>query len=231
MFAIHDVFEPSIRLPKIQGLVRVIDTVGSEEVILIPIGEKANSLPFAVSYRDWLEYLKSGALRRTTDPYLNFSTIARDLPEGAAERYKRVLEVTGTLARDPSLLHSPKKRAKAIADIAQSTGRDGKTIKRWVCEWLRFGRNPAAVVRVFLERDSDQLLNPQTKGKKRGVKGGVPEFASDVPSPEVMSKIKGAWDLYLPGVPSQKTTLHSSRRVLRRYFRSASRSAKTRPRV
>jgi hypothetical protein len=102
MFAIHDVFEPSEPSPKIQGLVRVIDTVGSEEVILIPIGEKADSSPFAVSYRDWLEHLRSGALRKTTDPYLNFSSVARDLPEGAAERYKSVLEVTGTLARDPS---------------------------------------------------------------------------------------------------------------------------------
>ena len=128
MFAIHDVFEPTVPLPKIKGLVRMIDMVGSEEVILIPIGEKANSLPFAVSYRDWLEHLRSGALTKTTDPYLNFSSVARDLPEGAAERYKRVLEVTGTLARDPSLLHGPKKLASAIADIAQSTGRNCRTI-------------------------------------------------------------------------------------------------------
>ena len=199
MFAIHDVFEPTVPLPKIKGLVRMIDMVGSEEVILIPIGEKANSLPFAVSYRDWLEHLRSGALTKTTDPYLNFSSVARDLPEGAAERYKRVLEVTGTLARDPSLLHGPKKLASAIADIAQSTGRNCRTIKRWVCEWLRFGRNPAAVVRVFLERERDQSVNPQTTGKKRGVKSRVPEFASDVPSSEVKDKIKRAWDLYIVG--------------------------------
>jgi hypothetical protein len=197
MFAIHDVFEPSLPLPKIRGLVRVIDTVGTEEVILIPVGEKANSSPFAVSYRDWLEYLRSGVLRKTTDPYLNFSSVARDLTEGAAERYKRVLEVTGTLARDPSLLHSPKRLAKAIANIAQSKGRNCRTIKRWVCEWLRFGRNPAAVVRVFLERDPDQSVSPQATGRKRGIKGRVPEFVSDVPSPEVMDKIKDAWDLYI----------------------------------
>ena len=84
MFAIHDVFEPSLPLPKIQGPVRVIDTVGSQKVILIPIGERSNSSPFAVSYQDWLEYLRSGALRKTTDPYSKFSSIARDLPEGAA---------------------------------------------------------------------------------------------------------------------------------------------------
>jgi len=55
------------------------------------------------------------------------------------------------------------------------------------------------VVRVFLERDPDQSVNPQTTGKKRGLKSRVPEFASDVPSPEVMDKIKRAWDTYVVG--------------------------------
>jgi hypothetical protein len=197
VFAIHDVFEPSVPLPKIKGLVRVIDTVGSEEVILIPVGEKANSSPFAVSYRDWLEYLSSGAFTKTIDPNLKFSSVARDLPEGAVERYKNVLEVTGSIARDPSLLQTPKRLAKAIAEIAQSKGKNRRTIKRWVCDWLRFGRNPVAVVRVFLEKDPDQLVRPQTIGKKRGVESRVPELASDVPSPEVMDKIKRAWETYV----------------------------------
>ena len=123
MFTIHDVFEPRVPLPKIGGPVRVIDTVGSEHVILIPVGEGANAAPFAVNYRDWLDHIRSGALEKTTDPYLNFSSMAHDLPEGAAERYKKVLKVTGTLAQDPSVLHNPKRLVKAIAKIAESNGR------------------------------------------------------------------------------------------------------------
>ena len=199
MFAIHDVFEPTAPLPRIRGPVRVIEMVGSEEVILIAIGEKANSAPFAVSYLDWLEYLRSGALTKTVDPYLRFSSIARELPEGAAERYKSVLEVTGAIARDPSVLQTPKRLAKAIADIANSKEKNRRTIKRWVCDWLRFGRNPVAVVRVFLEKDPDQPVKAQTIGKKRGVESRVPEFAMDAPSPEVMDKIKRAWETYVVG--------------------------------
>src|ERR1035441_2177027 len=199
MFAIHDVFEPTAPLPRIRGPVRVIEMVGSEEVILIAIGEKANSAPFAVSYLDWLEYLRSGALTKTVDPYLRFSSIARELPEGAAERYKSVLEVTGAIARDPSVLQTPKRLAKAIADLANSKGKNRRTIKRWGCDWLRFGRNPVAVVRVFLAKDPDQPVKPQTIGKKRGVESRVPEFALDAPSPEVMDKIKRAWETYVVG--------------------------------
>jgi hypothetical protein len=40
--------------------------VGSEEVILIAIGEKANSAPFAVSYLDWLEYLREALHKSAT---------------------------------------------------------------------------------------------------------------------------------------------------------------------
>jgi hypothetical protein len=199
MFAIHDVFAPSRPLPTIRGPIRVIDTVGSEKVILILIGEEANSLPFAVSYRDWLEYLSSGALTKIADPYLTLPSVARDLPEGAAGRYASVLEVTGDIARDRSLLQTPKGLAKAIADIAHSKGKSRRTIKRWVCDWLRFGRNPAAVVRVFLAKDPDQLVKAQMIGKKRGVESRVPELASDVPSPAVMDNIIRAWETYVVG--------------------------------
>src|SRR5581483_1859294 len=100
-----------------------------------------------------------------------------------------------TFTRDPSLLQSPKALADAIAAIARSQKLHRRTIKRWVYEWLRSGRNPAAVVRKFLKRDSDQAVRPQAIGKKRGVRGRIPEFASEAPSHEVMPNIKEAWDL------------------------------------
>ncbi|GAA5176215.1 hypothetical protein GCM10025771_10360 [Niveibacterium umoris] len=197
MFAIHDVFQPTTPLPKINGPVRVIETVGREKIILIEVGEAANSLPFTISYRDWLEHLKSDALRKIADPYLMIPPTPGKLPKGATERYKNILKATEIFAREPALLHTRKTLAGAIADIAKSMGLNGRTIKRWLCAWLRSGRNPGAVLRAFLDGDADRLVKPQERGKKRGVTGRVPKSASDAPAHEVMASIVKAWDLYV----------------------------------
>ena len=197
MFAIHDVFQPVVLLPKINGPVRIIETVGLEKVILIEVGEGANSAPFAISYQDWLEYLKSDALEKITDPDLNLSSIPEDLPKGAAERYKNALKATQIIAQKPFLLHTPKTLALAIAETAKSMGFHSRTVKRWICKWLRSGRNPAAVVRIFVKTDTDHTVTPQERGIKRGIAGRLSEFASDTPAHEVIADIAKAWDLYV----------------------------------
>lgn len=197
MFAIHDVFKPAAFVPKIDGPVRVLETVGFEKVILIEVCEKAHSVPFAVNYRAWSELIASGALELATDPYMKFSSRPGNLPEGAKKRYIRILKVTEILMQDPHVLHTPRRLAAAIFEIAQSMGLHGRTVKRWVCEWLKSGRNPAAVIRKLIARESGQSVKPQVRGKKRGVKGRVPEFFSDAPSHEIMDKVKTAWNLYV----------------------------------
>ena len=197
MFSIHDVFQPGVPLPKINGPVRVIETIGLEKVILIEVGEDANSVPFAIGYRDWLEHLKSDALQQITDPDLKLSSIPANLPKGAAERYKNILKATQSLAQNPALLHTRKTLAAAIAETAKSMGLSSRTIKRWICDWLRSGRNPAAAVRTFIERDAEQSVKPQAQGDKRGITGRVPESASDAPAHEVMNSIAKAWDKYV----------------------------------
>lgn len=203
MFAIHDVFQPAVTLPKIKGPVRVIETIGLEKVILIDVGEGANSIPFSVSYRDWLKHLKADTVQKIADPDQNLSSIPKDLPKGAAERYKKILKATERLVQNPSLLHTPKTLAAAISETASSMGLHSRTIKRWICAWLRSGRNPAAAVRAFLENDTDRSIKPQERGKKRGRGARVPESASDTPAHEVMANIAKAWDLY---VVKQKKT-------------------------
>ncbi|WP_184415253.1 hypothetical protein [Rhodocyclus tenuis] len=197
MFAINDVFQPTTPLPKINGPVRVIETVGLEKIILIEVGDGANSLPFTIGYRDWLEHLKSDALQKITDPYLMIPSTPGKLPKGATERYKNVLKATGIVAQAPASLHTRKALAAANAEIAKAMGLNGRTIKRWLCEWLRSGRNPVAVLRVFLEGDADRSVKPQERGNKRGVTGRVSESTSDTPAHEVMDSIAKAWNLYV----------------------------------
>lgn len=197
MFAIHDIYQPAVPLPKINGPVRVIETIGLEKVVLINVSEGANSVPFAINYRDWLGHLKSDALQQIADPDLLLSSAPRDLPKGAAGRYKRILKATETFAQNPSLLHSRETMAAAISETAASMGLHSRTIKRWVCEWLRSGRNPAAAVRKFLKGDADHSIKPQERGNKRGKAARIPESASDTPAHEVMASIAKAWDLYV----------------------------------
>lgn len=197
MFAIHDVFEPTHPLGKIKGSVRVIETVGLEKVILIDVGKGANSVPFPFGYQEWLDYLNSDELVKITDPYLTLPSAPGKLPNAATKRYKNILKATEKFARDPSLLHTPKSLSAAIAEVAESMELNGRTIKRWLCEWLRSGRNPAAVLRAFVERDGDQSVKPQTRGNKRGITGRVPESASDAPAHEVINNIGKAWNRYV----------------------------------
>lgn len=197
MFAIHDVFKPTKPLGKINGPVRVVDTVGLEKVILIDVDDQSYSVPFSIDYQKWLEHLGSNALEKITDPYLKLSSMPKGLPQGAAARFKQVLAATSTLSQQPSLLHTPKTLAKEIAAVAKSTGLNARTIKRWVCDWLKTGRNPAAVVRKFSEANARKPANTQTKGKKRGVGKTILGSASDAPAHEVAANIRKAYDLYM----------------------------------
>jgi len=100
-FDTNDVFRPTTLVPKIDGSVRVIQTVGLEKVVLIAVDEGANSVPFGVDYRDWLGYLKSGDLELTEDPHIRLSSLPGKLPKSTTERYKEILQVTETLTGDP----------------------------------------------------------------------------------------------------------------------------------
>lgn len=197
MFAIHDVFEPTRPVPKINGPVRVIETVGREKVILIAIRKEADLMPFSVSYENWLEYLESSAIRQAPDPYLNVSSIPGKLPARAAARYKEVLDITAILMDFPSVWHSEKSLSKAIAEIALSKGKHKRTIQRWVVAWLQSGRNPSSAISIFQRRNVDQTAVPQSRGKKRGIPGRIPELTSKTPAYDVIDNIKTAWELYV----------------------------------
>lgn len=199
MFAIHDVFKPIKPLGKITGAVRVVGTVGVEKVILIDIEELSHSVPFGIGYQDWLEYLRDHALEKISDPYLKLSSMPQHLPPGAASRFRLVLAATAGLSQQPGLLDSPKMLAREIATIARSMQLSPRTIKRWVCVWLKTGRNPAAVVRKFSEKEGNKPATIQAKGKKRGVRKIIPGAASDASAHEVVTEIKKAYDLYIAG--------------------------------
>lgn len=197
MFDIHEVYKPTKPLPRIAGPIRVIETVGLEKVIVIAVGEEVPTLPFAINYQNWLDYLKCGALERTPDPDLHLPSIPTNLPKSAAKRFERALQVTDVFSQNPSLLHAQRSLVSAITEVAESTGLTHKTIQRWVCQWLSSGRNPAAIVRKFLEKDRDKSVKAQVNGKKRGSKGKIPELLAEAPTYEVVSNIKQAWDLYV----------------------------------
>jgi CRISPR/Cas system CSM-associated protein Csm2 small subunit len=168
--------------------------VGLEKVIVIAVEEKKLKLPFSIDYQVWLDYLECGALEKTLDPDLHLPSVPTNLPCSAAKRFECALNVTDIVSKNPSILHNSRTLASTIKEVSKSTGLSRKTIERWICEWLKSGRNPAAIVRKFLVINRYNSTKAQASGKKRGVKGKRPEFNSEAPTYEVTLKIKQAWD-------------------------------------
>ncbi|AMP08234.1 integrase core domain protein [Collimonas arenae] len=184
-------------MSRITGAVRVIDTVDLKKVILIGVDENNHSAPFSFDFQEWLDLLHSDSVMKTADPYLMLSSIPKSLPIGATVRYKQVLEITSKLSMTPNLLHTRKALTTEINAIAKAMRLNSRTIKRWVFEWLKAGRNPVAAVRKFLPKDENKVIIPQKQGKKRGVSRRIGASASLAPAHEVTGNISKAYDMYV----------------------------------
>ncbi len=200
MFQIHDVYRPTRPLKKITGPVRIIDAIGFEEVVLIDMDTENQTVPFPLKYETWVELLNNRSLEKAPDPFLKLTSAPTDLPKGVAQRLKEVIEATSTLSQKPALLHAPLTLSKEIKAVAQSMDLSQRTVKRWVLDWLQAGRNPAAVVRGFIEPVvTGQELGKQHRGAKRGAGKTKPETASDAPAHEIREKCEKAYVSYVKG--------------------------------
>lgn len=198
MFHIHDIYHPTKPSKNITGPVRVIDSVGLEYVVLIDMNTESQTVPFTVNYREWAELLDSRSLERGPDPFLLLTSAPTGLPDGVAKRLQKVIEATSSLSQNPTLFHSPRTLASEIADIARSMNLDSRTVKRWILSWLQAGRNPAAVVRRFIEQKSEVTkAGKQNRGAKRGIKKTKPEMASNAPTHEIREKCEKAYAAYV----------------------------------
>ena len=195
---INDVFAPVRSLSEIRWPVRVIDCDYLRSAILIRIDPGQDSAPFSLDYTRWIELVSEEyALERITDPYLHLSSSPTKLPEGANKRLKVVIEVTKELSEDPLLLHSSGALSAKISRVAQRYERNPRTIRRWVHEWLRAGRNPAASVHTFINRPLMKALKPQEGGRKRGRAAINPDLSSAAPAHEVAETINRAYRLFV----------------------------------
>ena len=198
MFQIHDIYKPTRPLKTIAGPVRVIDSVGFENVVLIEMDTGSQKVPFTINYREWVELLDSRSLEKARDPFLRLTSAPKGLPDGAANRLQKVIEATSAISQNSALFHSPRTLAKEIGVIASSMGLDPRTVKRWILSWLQAGRNPAVVVSVFIESQSDEKqVASQNRGAKRGRTKTKPEMASDSPAHEVRKKCEKAYEAYV----------------------------------
>jgi hypothetical protein len=197
MFEIHDVYKPSISIGKMDGPLRVLDTVGFDRVIVIALDTSHPRMPFSISYNEWVGYLNSSRLTKIQDPFDHLTSIPSNLPKGAANRLKQVIDITDALSINPNILYKRKSLSGEITKIAKSLSLSDRTVKRWVCEWLQAGRNPVAVVKTFVHGKDRKAPKTQTSGAKRGVQKTILKSCSDAPAHEVEPKIKLAYDSYI----------------------------------
>jgi len=200
MFQIHEIYRPTKPVHGITGPVRVIDAVAFEKVVLIDMNTESQTVPFPIRYPEWISLLNNNALELAPDPFLRLTSAPTGLPPAAEERLKSVIEATSTLSQKPALLHQPRTLAKEIGSMSKSMGLSRRTIKRWVLDWLQAGRNPAAVVREFIEPTSGGTeAGRQLRGAKRGAGKTKPETVSDAPAHEVRAKCEKAYNSYVMG--------------------------------
>ena len=200
MFQIHEIYRPTRPLEKITGPVRIIDLINLTTIVLIDIDTEHEKTPFIFSYEEWVDLLSQGALEKATDPFLRLTSLPTGLPAGSAKRLQNAIEATSIISQKPGLLQTPKALSSEIKAIAQSMKLSQRTVKRWVLNWLQAGRNPAIVVREFIQTstDSDEPKK-QVKGIKRGVRRTKPETASSAPTHEVRDKCEKAYTSYVKG--------------------------------
>lgn len=196
-YQIHDVFAPLKPIPELKGLVRVVDSLTFREVILITIDGARQTVPYSVNYDRWIDILESGEAEKVVDPYINLPSAPTGLPPVAAMRLKDVIKVTTTVSQNPGLLHRRTTLSSEIASVAQKHDLSPRNVKRWIIEWLQAGRNPAAVVKRFIDAEPRQLRGVQVSGKKRGAAATKPELASAVPAHEIADNIATAYRCYI----------------------------------
>lgn len=196
-YSIHDVFAPVKPIPEMRGLVRVVDSVGFDEVIVIRIDPGQQTVPYSIGYDRWIDILDSAEAEKVLDPYIHLASAPIGLPPGATERLKVAIAATASISRNPALLHRPTTLSSEIAAVARELGKGQRTMKRWILDWLQAGRNPAVVVKKFIDPEARQLRGIQTTGKKRGVQAVKPELSSEAPAHEVVDNITRAYKSYV----------------------------------
>lgn len=206
-FQVHDVFVSTSSVSEITGPVRLLDVNGFESVTLIHVDPQSDSGPFEMGYDHWIELLTEGALIKGSDPYLRLCTLPHRLPTKALKRLKDVEEIVQELVQSSTSYLRPKSVLSShVRRIAAAKGKSERTIRRWLFEWLRAGRNSLSVVRAFMdlpqESEDTQSIGrrqpkPQSKGQKRGALAAIPELHGDFPSQELQNVIERACELYI----------------------------------
>jgi hypothetical protein len=194
MYSINDVFEVAIENSYVKEKVRVLP--GKENfVLLMSMVEKSEKLPFTLEKSIWINLIVQNILVNVEDPYLFTSYIPKKLPPKAKERYEKVIRLTSHLSENYHVLQSHLMLSKELKNIASFIGANSRTMRSWVCEWLRSGQNPAAVVSKFSQHK--KAKSQQTSGNKRGVKNRSLIYSPNVKPQNAIENISNAYSQFI----------------------------------
>lgn len=196
MYLSNEVFAPTTSLPRITAPVRLLETINLSRVVLIALGSANLTAPFRIPYKDWLEYIREGALVPSHDPHVALPQVPNHLPPAAAVRYELFLRIAASLNTQRNFLHSSTEFCLAVEREAAREQLKPRIVSIWVYKWLRAGRNPTAVVEKFC---APKISGGKTQraGKRRGRPFALNHVDDLPPSYEVASAIRKAYESFV----------------------------------
>lgn len=194
MYEIHDVFAIAIKNPYLDKQVRVLKN-SQEFVLLINMKTNCEELPFKISRSTWIELVISNCIVKIEDPYLHLSYKPTNLSPKAEIRYRKVLEIVTKISTDEQTLCDHMALHRAIEDAANSVKQKFRTVRPWVCEWLRSGRNPCAVVAKSCRNKEDKTA--QKTGTQRGRKLRISDHSPNVPAYKAQQQMEMAYQRFI----------------------------------
>lgn len=194
----NQVFANSTDDPTAPKLIRLVDQVALRHVVLIDADLSVESMPWEVSYGEWIELLRS-SLQPVTDPHAHITEVGRSLRTKTQDHLSKVYAAINTFAQHESATTSVSSIRCAIADTARTMGCSKRTPKRWILKWLKAGRNAAAVLKATAKSFQPAQPKLQSAGSRRGVKPRSPHLASNAAAHEVVARIKEAYATYILG--------------------------------
>jgi len=194
MYSVNDVFAVAIENSYINKTVRVLLSE-SDCVVLMNMVEKSEELPFTIQRSVWIELIIQNIVINVEDPYLFVSHIPKKLPPKAKERYEKIIKLTSHISENFHLVKNHLDLSKELKKINIIIGANSRTMRTWVCEWLRSGRNPAAVVSKFSQHK--KIKSQQSTGNKRGVKSKSLIYSPNVKAQDAIENITKAYNQFI----------------------------------
>ena len=149
-FNTHEVFLSTLASNVLPKIFRILDIQESFLITAIDVDVNAESSPFTISYEKFIDYLESGMVVKVGDPYASIPSIPANLPPAASERLSLAKEVFAEINEKRAISKGNRSVAEIINSAAKRHQYSSRTIKRWVIDYLKSGRNAAEIGRAHV---------------------------------------------------------------------------------